>query len=127
MAAHQPPLFTGFSRQEYWSVLPFPYPMHACMLSHFSRVRLCTTLWTAAHQAPLFLGFSRQEYLSGLPFPSPKEMLFNPFCALFSCKQRVDIYRHEILSLHNQGRMMKKHKKGERQRMFKMPRVGSHS
>ena len=25
-AAHQAPLFTGFSRQEYWSGLPFPLP-----------------------------------------------------------------------------------------------------
>ena len=24
--AHQPPLFMGFSRQEYWSGLPFPSP-----------------------------------------------------------------------------------------------------
>ena len=29
--AHQVPLSTGFSRQEYWSGLPFPSPMHACM------------------------------------------------------------------------------------------------
>ena len=28
MAAHQAPLFLGFSRQEYWSGLPFPSPMH---------------------------------------------------------------------------------------------------
>ena len=41
------------------------------MLSHFSRVRLCATPWTAAHQASLSLGFSRQEHWSGLPFPSP--------------------------------------------------------
>ena len=27
-AAHQAPLFLGFSRQEYWSGLPFPSPMH---------------------------------------------------------------------------------------------------
>ena len=40
------------------------------LLSHFSRVRLCATLWTAAHQALPFLGFSRQEHWSGLPFPS---------------------------------------------------------
>ena len=40
------------------------------LLSHFSRVRLCETLWTAAHQAPLSTGFSRQEYWSGLLFPS---------------------------------------------------------
>ena len=45
--------------------------MHACMLSRFSRVRLCVTPSTAAHQASLSLGFSRQEYWSGLPFPSP--------------------------------------------------------
>ena len=52
MAAHQAPLSLGFSRQEYQSGLSFPSPMHACMLSCFSRVRLCVTLWTAAHQAP---------------------------------------------------------------------------
>ena len=27
-AAHQPPLSLGFSRQEHWSGLPFPSPMH---------------------------------------------------------------------------------------------------
>ena len=41
------------------------------LLSRFSRVRLCTTPWTAAHQAPPSLGFCRQEHWSGLPFPSP--------------------------------------------------------
>ena len=60
----------GFSRQEHWSGLPFPSPMHACILSCFSHVWLCATLWTAAHQAPLCMEFSRQEYWSGLPFPS---------------------------------------------------------
>ena len=35
------------------------------LLSHFSRVWLCATPWTAAHQAPLSLGFSRQEHWSG--------------------------------------------------------------
>ena len=41
------------------------------LLSHFSRVRLCTTPETAGHEAPPSLGFSRQEHWSGLPFPSP--------------------------------------------------------
>ena len=27
-AAHQAPLSLGFSGQEHWSGLPFPYPMH---------------------------------------------------------------------------------------------------
>ena len=69
MAAHQAPLSLGFSRQEYWSGLPFPIQ---CMLGCFSGVQLCATLWTAAHKAPLTRGFSRQEYWSGLPFPSPQ-------------------------------------------------------
>ena len=44
MAAHQAPLSLGFSRQGHCSGLPFPSPMHACMLSHFSRVRLCDAM-----------------------------------------------------------------------------------
>ena len=45
----------------------------ACMISHFSRVRLSVTLWTVAHQAPLSMGFSRQEYWSGLPCLPPRD------------------------------------------------------
>ena len=41
------------------------------LLSHFSRVRLLATPWTAVYQAPPSMGFSRQEYWSGLPLPSP--------------------------------------------------------
>ena len=40
------------------------------MLSHFSHVQLCATLWNAAHQAPLSMGFSRQEYWSRSPCAS---------------------------------------------------------
>ena len=41
------------------------------LLSHFSRVQLCATPWTAAHQASPSMGFSRQDHWIGLPFPSP--------------------------------------------------------
>ena len=34
-----------------------------CVLSRFSRVRICATLWTAGHQAPLSMGFSRPRVL----------------------------------------------------------------
>ena len=81
----------GFTRQEYWSRLPFPspgdlpnlgiepaspvfpalagrfftpeprgkpwpQPLCAWVLSHFSRVLLFVTLWTVACQAPLSMG-----------------------------------------------------------------------
>ena len=45
------------------------------LLSRFSRVWLCVTLWIAAHLAPLSMGFSRQEHWSELPFPSPFKVL----------------------------------------------------
>ena len=46
----------------------------ARVLSCFSHVRLCVTLWTVACQAPLSMGVSRQEHWSGLPFPSPGDL-----------------------------------------------------
>ena len=45
------------------------YELLLLLLSHFSRVQLLATPWTAAHQAPPSMGFSRQEYWSGLPLP----------------------------------------------------------
>ena len=69
-AAHQALPSLGFSRQEHWSGLPFPSPMHESERS-LSRVRLLATPWTAAYQAPPSMGFSRQEYWSGVPLPSP--------------------------------------------------------
>ena len=42
--ARQAALFMGFSRQEYWSGLPFPSPMHACMLSHVNCLLIGLTI-----------------------------------------------------------------------------------
>ena len=46
----------------------------ACMLSHFSSVRLSVTPQTIANQTPLSMGFSTPEYWTGLPFPSPGDL-----------------------------------------------------
>ena len=46
----------------------------ACMLSLFSGVQLCVTLWAIACQVALSMGFSRQEYWSGLPCSSPGDL-----------------------------------------------------
>ena len=67
--ALQVSLSMGFSRQEHWSGLPFPYPMHE-RKSESEVAQSCLTLsdpWTAAYQAPPSMGFSRREYWSGLP------------------------------------------------------------
>ena len=75
-AAYQAPPSLGFSRQEHWSGLPFPSPMHESgkwkvKVKSLSRVWLLATPWTAAYQAPPSMGFSKQEYWSGVPLPSP--------------------------------------------------------
>ena len=60
-----------------WSLVSFlSYDMEnllllLLLLSHFSRVWLLATPWTAAYQAPPSMGFSRQEYWTGVPSPSP--------------------------------------------------------
>ena len=69
-AAYQASPSMGFSRQEYWSGLPFPSPMHESgkwkvKVKSLSRLRLLATPWTAAYQAPPSMGFSRQEHWSG--------------------------------------------------------------
>ena len=72
-AAYQAPPSMGFSRQEYWSGVPFPFPIHESEKWKWSRsvVSDSATPWTAAYQAPLPMGFSRQEDWSGVPLPSP--------------------------------------------------------
>ena len=57
--------------------------MCACVLSRFSRVCFCVTLWIIARQAPLSMGFSRREYWSGLLRPPPRD-LSDPYVELVS-------------------------------------------
>ena len=69
--AHQAPQSMAFSRQEYWSGLPFPSPgifptQDQTWVSHIASRRF--TVW-----AP-FLWGGEQEYCSGLPFPSPEDL-----------------------------------------------------
>ena len=104
-AAHQAPLSVGFSRQEYWSELPFPSPMHACMLTRcFSCVRLCATPWRAAQQAPLSMGFSRQQYWNKLPFPSPGQQNRYLKKGMLSARSilPVNLHAHEVNSLNTE-------------------------
>ena len=71
-AAHQAPPSLGFSRQEHWSGLPFPSPLHES--EKWSRSVVSDSQRPHGLQPtrlPPSLGFSRQEHWSGLPLPSP--------------------------------------------------------
>ena len=83
MAAYQAPPSLGSSRQEHWSGLPFPSPMHESEKWKWSRLAMSDSAspWTAAYQAPLSMGFSRQEYWSGMLLSSPTTMHSN--CQMF--------------------------------------------
>ena len=71
MAARQAPLSLGLSRQEHWSGLPFPSPMHesesevAQSCPALSDPMDCSLPGSSVH------GIFRQEYWSGVPLPSP--------------------------------------------------------
>ena len=57
------------------------------LLTHFSRVRLFATPWTAAHQAPPSMGFSRQEYWSGVPLPSLSKSIMYLNLSVYICPE----------------------------------------
>ena len=52
-------------------IVPSVPSLHACVLSHFSRLY---NPMDYRLPGPLSVGFSRQEYWSGLPFPSPGDL-----------------------------------------------------
>ena len=111
--AHQAPLSMRFSRQEYWSGLPFPSPgnlpdpgikprspaLQADTLPSEPPGKLCPLFvipWTVVYQAFLSMGFSRQAYWNGLPFPSPGDLLTqgsNP--GLLHCRQTLYPLSHQ--------------------------------
>ena len=74
MAAHQALPSLGFSRQEHWSGLPFPSPMHESEKWKWSHSVMSDSWWPHGLQPTRLLhpwDFSRQEYWSGVPLPSP--------------------------------------------------------
>ena len=77
MAAHQAPLSLGFSRQEYWSGVPFPSPMHESEKWQWSLSVVSDSLRPHGLQPTRLLrpwDFFRQEYWSGVL--SPLECVF---------------------------------------------------
>jgi len=88
MAAHKAPPSLGFSRQEHWSGLPFPSPMHE---SESEVTQSCLTLldpMDCSPPGPPSMGFSRQEYWSGVPLPSLRER--TRAWNFASCINRID-------------------------------------
>ena len=72
-AAQQAPPSLGFSRQEHWSGLPFPSPIHEREKRKWS-AQSCLTLsdpMDCSLPGSSAMGFSGQEYWGGLPLPSP--------------------------------------------------------
>ena len=80
MAAHQAPPSLGFSRQEHWSGLPFPSPVHESEKWKWSHLVVSDSSRPHGRQPTRLLqsmGFSRQEYWSGVLSPSPMHMLIS--------------------------------------------------
>ena len=72
--AHQAPPSLGFSRQEHWSGLPFPSPVHESEKWKWSRSVMSDSSRPHGLQPTRLLhpwDFPGKEYWSGLPVPSP--------------------------------------------------------
>ena len=69
------------------------------LLSCFSCVWLCMTLWTTACQASLSMDFSMQEYWSGLPCPPPPGDL-----PMRGVKPGSPSFQADSLPLNHQGK-----------------------
>ena len=76
MAAHQAPLSLGFSRQEHWSGLPFPSPMHESEKWKWSHSVVCDSVrphrWQPTRllhpgifQARVLLGSNSFQFITG--------------------------------------------------------------
>ena len=73
-------LFMGFSRQEYWSGLPFPSPVDH-ILSDLST--MTRPSWVAPHAWLSFIELDKAVILVWLdPTPTPKQILFFDFYCL---------------------------------------------
>ena len=73
---YQAPPSMEFSRQEYWSGLPFPSPgdLPNPGIEPRSPALQADTLPSEPPGKPRRYRFSRQEHWSGLPFPSPGDL-----------------------------------------------------
>ena len=72
MAAHQAPLSLGFSRQEHWSGLPFPSPMHESEKWKWGRSVMSDSLRPHGLQpTKLLRPWDFPGKSAGVPLPSP--------------------------------------------------------
>ena len=63
----------GMKSPHFWRwIWMFSVCVHACVLSHFSRVWLFATPWSIAHQAPLSMGILQVRILEWVAMPSSR-------------------------------------------------------
>ena len=99
-AAYQVPLSMGFARQEYWSGLPFPCPMHESEKSKWSSV-VSYSLWPHGLQPTRLLGILLssllQHHSSKASVLSVLSLLYGP--TLTSIQFLIKLSTRYILSL----------------------------
>ena len=101
-AAHQAPPSLGFSRQEHWSGLPFPSPVHESEKRKWSH-QSCLTLRDPMDRSPPGSSVHwifQARVLEWLPLPSPCPLVTDSNClAMTSASVVTSPLWHSLLSL----------------------------
>ena len=90
-AAHQALLSLGLSRQEHWSGLPFPYPMHESEKWKWSHLVVSDSCPTQSYRP-------RQEYGTGVPSPSAMSLSYMAFIVLMYVPFMSPFWRFFIIN-----------------------------
>ena len=102
-AAYQAPPSVGFSRQEYWSGVPLPSPVEACLLTLY--IQLLTKPHSVTSLTSIFYSPSSQlTYVSSSPNYFLHRLLLHLLLHLLHCLPPINfLYHHHsdviILSL----------------------------
>ena len=101
IAAYQAPPSLGFSRQEHWSGLPFPSPMHESEKWKWGRSVVSDPQQPHGLLPSRLLhpwDFRRQEYWSGVTLPSPMSLLMKVKKESEKADLKLNIPKMKIMS-----------------------------
>ena len=104
--AHQAPLFMGFSRQEYWSGLPFPSPEESSQPRDLTQISCIAgrffTIWANTYYLNIFVVFLLKTVLFQLIFEEFLSNIESRYIFFMTLKMALCCFLISIISIKTQ-------------------------